>query len=189
MCLNYESIPWLVSEYPDGVPGRNVLIADEVDKLKAVTSKRWKALCGVKPAHPGWIARAGIVWRGGMTGTPRPNHYSDLYGQVVVADSRERLVVEIDGVLSRSFYDWRAVHFDTNPYQAYAFTLRPGHAEGIEQQIAPITHRLAAGPALKCRTSAPYRPGASRSRQPCARFTRSLKANTWCCSRRSWTGS
>ena len=84
------------------------------------------------------------MWRGGMTGTPRPNHYSDLYGQVVVADSRDRLVVEIDGVRSRSFYDWRQVHFNSNPYQAFAFELKPGHAEGIEQQIAPITHRLAA---------------------------------------------
>ena len=148
VCLNYEAIPWLVKTYPDGVPGRNVLIADEVDKLKAVTAKRWKALCGTKPAHGGWISRAGIVWRGGMTGTPRPNHYQDLYGQVVVADSRDRLVVEIDGVRSRSFYDWRTVHFNQNPWQAYAFDLKPGHAEGIEQQIAPITHRLAARPGI-----------------------------------------
>ena len=26
VCLNYESIPWLVKAFPFGVPGRNVLI-------------------------------------------------------------------------------------------------------------------------------------------------------------------
>ena len=149
VALNYESIPWLTETYPAGVRGRNVIIMDEVDKLKAVGTARWKALCGKTARSTGWLDRAGIVWRGGMTGTPRPNHYSDLYGQVVAADCRDRLLVEINGIRSRSFYDWREVHFDSNPYEPYTFTLRPGHAEGIESQIAPITHRLAARPGVE----------------------------------------
>ena len=148
VCVNYELIQWLAHDYPDGVPGRDAVVFDEVDKLKSITSLRWKALRGRVPADRGWIGKAGIAWRGGMTGTPQPNHYMDLYGQVTVVDERERLAVIERGVVCRSFYDWRSCHFEGHPYRPYQYTLRAGHAKGIEQQIAPITHRIAAQPGV-----------------------------------------
>ena len=149
VALNYENVQWLVETYPHGIPGRDALVWDEIDKMKDVTSKRWHAANGVDVRDKGWVRTCNYKWRGGMTGTPQPTSYVDLYGQVVTVDSRRRLVVEIEGFAgltcpSYSFGDWRDVHFFASPWNPWQWKLHGGHAEGIEAQIAPITHRIEA---------------------------------------------
>ena len=47
VCLNYENLKWLVETFPNGIPGRDGIVFDEIDKLKDVTSQRWHAINGV----------------------------------------------------------------------------------------------------------------------------------------------
>lgn len=79
--INRENVEWLVTYYKNDWPFDMVVI-DELSSFKNPASKRFKALKGVRPL----IKR--IV---GLTGTPAPNGYIDLWAQVYLLDQGERL--------------------------------------------------------------------------------------------------
>jgi SNF2 family DNA or RNA helicase len=91
--INRENIPWLVDYYRNAWPF-DMVIVDEFSSFKNHQSKRFKALSWVRP-H---IKR--IV---GLTGTPAPNGLLDLWAQVYLLDSGERLGKKITGFRERYF--------------------------------------------------------------------------------------
>jgi SNF2 family DNA or RNA helicase len=91
--INRENIPWLVEYYRNDWPF-DMVIVDEFSSFKNHQSKRFKALSWVRP-H---IKR--IV---GLTGTPAPNGLLDLWAQVYLLDSGERLGKKITGFRERYF--------------------------------------------------------------------------------------
>ena len=79
--INRENVEWLVDYYKNDWPFDMVVI-DELSSFKNASSKRFKAMKRVRPL----IKR--IV---GLTGTPAPNGYIDLWAQIYLLDQGERL--------------------------------------------------------------------------------------------------
>lgn len=79
--INRENVEWLVDYYKNDWPFDMVVI-DELSSFKNHNSKRFKALKVVRPL----IKR--II---GLTGTPAPNSYIDLWAQLYLLDQGERL--------------------------------------------------------------------------------------------------
>ena len=79
--INRENTEWLVSTL--GLKWDfDMVVIDELSSFKSHTSKRFKALKKVRPL----IKR--IV---GLTGTPAPNGYMDIWAEIYLLDRGERL--------------------------------------------------------------------------------------------------
>ena len=91
--INRENIPWLVEYYRNAWPF-DMVIVDEFSSFKNHQSKRFKSLSWVRP-H---IKR--II---GLTGTPAPNGLLDIWAQVFLLDSGQRLGKKITGFRERYF--------------------------------------------------------------------------------------
>lgn len=94
---------------PDAEPRYRTVILDELSSFKNRGSIRWKTARRI-------TAKADHVW--GLTGTPSPNGYLDLWAQVFLLDKGERLGTALTGYRARYFqahgqlasgvlYDWR----------------------------------------------------------------------------------
>ena len=79
--INRENVEWLVDYYKNDWPFDTVVI-DELSSFKNPQSKRFKAMKRVRPLIKKII---------GLTGTPAPNGYIDLWAQVYLLDQGERL--------------------------------------------------------------------------------------------------
>lgn len=88
---------------------RTMLIIDEISKFKNPRSKRARKLMKFQP-------RFDSVW--GLTGTPRPNGYEDLYNQI-------RLVAGAGVWGCKNFDHWRKKHFYPLDYQGYKWAVQP----------------------------------------------------------------
>lgn len=86
--LNYENVVWFVETIErlylskGKYPPFNMVVYDEVSKMKNAGSKRHKALQRLLPYIP---------FRMGLTGTPAANGYLDLFGQFLALDGGIRL--------------------------------------------------------------------------------------------------
>lgn len=80
--INCENVPWLVQTVGKNQWRFNYLVIDESSKFKDQKSKRFKALRMTLPKYK----RVTI-----LTGTPRPNSLMDLWAQLYILDSGERL--------------------------------------------------------------------------------------------------
>lgn len=127
--MNYENLDWLMNQYPkkgkvDSLPFDG-LICDEIDKLKSVSSNRFKAFRNrIK------IFKKRI----GLTGTLVPNKLQELWGQVYMIDGGQSF--------GRSFYNWRKEYFyptDFNQWQWAPF--ERSRAKFIEV-LADLTFRI-----------------------------------------------
>lgn len=97
--INYEAIPWLVNTVNEHFLSRgkyppwNMVIFDEVDRLKEASGKRFQMLeklVGQQPGGGTYFPR-----RLGLTGTPADNGYIDLHGQFKMLDDGARLYPDI----------------------------------------------------------------------------------------------
>ena len=135
--INYENLPWLLKTYPKGVPDFNVLWFDEVDKMKAPGSLRFKGR-GRKNSRtfmPGvrhWRENFEIVI--GMTGTPVSNGLLDLWAQVYCIDGGRRLGQYITHYRREYFYQKDRQGFKWEPF--------PTALENINRALVDITFRL-----------------------------------------------
>lgn len=122
--INYEGLEWLASKFKGRRMPWDVIVSDELTKLKNAQSKRFKA---IKPhlKH--------FRYRWGLTGTPAPNGYLDLFGQFLFLDD--------GGTLGRFYTHYRNQYFQPG-YDGFEWELRRGGKEDIEARIAPITYRL-----------------------------------------------
>ncbi len=79
--INRENTEWLVDYYRNDWPF-DMVVVDELSSFKNHNSKRFKALKCVRPLIHRFI---------GLTGTPAPNGYLDLWAQMYLIDQGERL--------------------------------------------------------------------------------------------------
>jgi superfamily II DNA or RNA helicase len=99
----------------------DTLVIDELSLAKNPQSKRFKAL----HKHLGNITR-----RWGLTGTPIPNNYLDLWMQVKMLDDGKRL--------GKTFASYKDEHFYPADYMGYTFKLVTGQKEKIDRRLSDL---------------------------------------------------
>ena len=99
----------------------DTLVIDELSLAKNPQSKRFKAL----HKHLGSIER-----RWGLTGTPIPNNYLDLFMQVKMLDDGKRL--------GSRFSDYKDDYFFPADYHGYTFKLVTGSKEKIDRRLSDL---------------------------------------------------
>lgn len=121
--VNPEQLPKLVPLMFKGkkrIPVDTVIF-DELSLAKNPTSKRFNAL---RPYLTDYFKE-----RIGLTGSPVPNNYLDLFAQIRLLDDGKRL--------GRSFHQYRQ-HWFTSDYMGYTWTINPGAKEIIDAKIADL---------------------------------------------------
>ncbi|HEU4687327.1 MAG TPA: DEAD/DEAH box helicase [Vicinamibacterales bacterium] len=127
--LGVDNTQWLCKELeylPDDHPIFDLLIIDEISRFRNPKSKRARAILG----H---VGRFRTIW--GLTGTPRPNGYEDLFKPLQIV-SRETL-------WPRSFYKWRDERFYPTDYQRYDWAIKPEWEARTVQEAAQWSTTLA----------------------------------------------
>lgn len=107
--IGMDNLQWLMEELgalPDGHPLLDLLVIDEVSRLKDPRGKRAQAI--LKQS-----ARVGAIW--GLTGTPRPNDEADHWMQLQVISAAT--------AFSESFDDWRRARFRPLDYMCHKWKI------------------------------------------------------------------
>lgn len=121
--INRENVVWLMDELNGKLPFEMVII-DELSSFKSHQAKRWKALRKAIQTVPYVI---------GLTGTPAPNSYLDLWPQVYLLDGGERL--------GRRVGDYRARYFEPGAHKGhvvYEWKPRPGAQSAINRKLKDL---------------------------------------------------
>lgn len=121
--INPEQLPKLLPVMFKGAkrPPVDLLVWDELSLAKNPTSKRVNAL---RP----YLTKL-FTQRIGLTGTPVPNTYLDVFAQIRLLDDGERL--------GKAFSAFRQCWF-TSDYMGYNWTINPGAKEIIDKKISDI---------------------------------------------------
>ena len=123
--INRENVVWLTKLFPATRWRWDMVIIDELSSFKSSQAERFKALRRVRP----FVRR--VV---GLTGTPNPNGYMDLWAEVFLLDQGERL--------ERTIGRYRQLYFRPgkgNGYVTYEWVLLPEADKQIQKRIADIT--------------------------------------------------
>lgn len=132
--INRENVVWLVDYYKNDWPFDTVII-DELSSFKNHNSKRFKALKCVLPLIKKII---------GLTGTPAPNGYIDLWAQIYLLDQGERL--------GKFITHYRENYFNPDKRDSQrVFTYKPKESaiDIIKNKISDICISLSAKDYLK----------------------------------------
>ena len=130
--INRENVEWLVSHLEE----RRIrwpfdmVVIDELSSFKSTKAIRFRKLKKVRPL----IKR--IV---GLTGTPAPNGYLDLWPQVYLLDQGERL--------GKSFTQYREAYFlpkARNRTTIFSWASKPGAEEAINNKISDLCLSMSA---------------------------------------------
>lgn len=124
--VNPENVPWLCDQFKGKGWPFDVLTIDELTRFKNARAKRSKAL---RP----WAQRSKFRW--GLTGTPVPNGYMDLFGQALVLDGGRAFGQYVTHFRDRYF---------SVGWTGFDFELKTGAAKQIEERIEPYVLRMAA---------------------------------------------
>jgi len=116
--INPESLKNLLSPKLWAGQGFDCLVVDESTKFKDTQTQRFKAL---KPFLPQFKRRYIL------TGTPSPNGYEDLFGQMYIVD--------LGKTLGRFITHYRAQYFRQDPFNTYGLELMPGAAKEIQEKL------------------------------------------------------
>ena len=124
--INRENTGWLFDTFlKRNVFRFNMLVIDELSSFKNQATQRFRAL---------------RKWRGhfkriiGLTGTPAPNGYLDLWAQLFLLDGGNRLGRYITYYRQRYFIEKRVGGSEF----ALGYELKPGADKAIRQQISDI---------------------------------------------------
>lgn len=110
-CIGIDNAKWFVDWAKTQKPARfskSVFCIDELSRFKNPRGKRLRALM---PIIPWFLSR----W--GLTGTPRPNGFEDLFGQLKILTA--------NGLWGSSFDKWRQENFYPLDYNAYKWAILP----------------------------------------------------------------
>lgn len=121
--ISRDNVKWLCSLYGGTLPF-DMLVIDELSSFKSYKSLRFKALK---------LARPSIKRVVGLTGTPAPNGYIDLWAQLYLIDRGERLEKTITRYRERYFREGRK-----NGAVVYDYKLLNDAEEQINQRISDI---------------------------------------------------
>lgn len=128
--INRENVPWLIANTPWIY---DMVVLDELSSFKSSKALRFKALRKIRPR----IER--IV---GLTGTPAPNGYMDLWAQFRILDQGERL--------GKFITHYREEYFTLDPFKKFAdYEIKPDSSKRINNKIADITVSMQAVEHLK----------------------------------------
>lgn len=118
--INYELLNWLVQERKKtGLKlDFQMVVYDELSKLANIKSKVHKA---AKVFNK-------VEYRLGLTGTPVGNSLINLFGEMYAIDSGESL--------GDSFYNFRELYFESNPYTPYVWKPKQNAKQHIFRAIA-----------------------------------------------------
>lgn len=123
-CINRENVPWMVAHFGGKLPF-DCLVIDELSSFKNHDTARFKALKKVRPYFSRVI---------GLTGTPVPNGYLDLWAQMYLIDKGQRL--------GEFITHYRDRFFETDPATAWSgfpkLVPKEGAAEKIHGLISDI---------------------------------------------------
>lgn len=125
--VSRDNIAWLV-EYLLSIKKCpfDCLVIDELSSFKNNSSKRFKAVRKIAPRMSRVI---------GLTATPNPNSYMDLWSQIYLLDKGYRL--------GRTITSYRQQYFDAN-YNGFGWSIRPGAAETIQEKLKDICISMSA---------------------------------------------
>jgi hypothetical protein len=124
--INPEGVAWLAKAMQGRAWPYDTVVIDEITKFKNQSAQRHKALRPLlKHTRRRW----------GLTGTPAPNGYLDLFGQFLMLD---------DGAaLGRFVTHYRSQYFVPD-FNGYDWKLMPNGEKRIEERIRPYVLRMAA---------------------------------------------
>lgn len=128
-----DNFAWLWETYGKKWPF-DTLVLDELTSFKNSTSKRFKSMRRASAVTPRVI---------GLTGTPAPNGYADLWAQICCIDGGERLGKSKTRYLDAYFYQqkWNNVTIRCTP--------RPGACDAISAKISDVCLTLRAADYLE----------------------------------------
>lgn len=125
--INYDAIKTLVElvERRGGTIPYDVVIFDELTRAKNPSSKRINM-------YRRKVPRATRHW--GLTGTPMPNSWMDLFAQVRLVDDGARL--------GRNFNEFKRTYFYGSEQSFQPWKAKAGTADTLEKKISDITVTL-----------------------------------------------
>lgn len=127
--LSRDNVQWLVEYYRNSWPFDTVVI-DEFSSFKNPSAKRFKKLCLVRPHIKRMI---------GLTGTPAPNGLIDLWAQIYLLDSGQRLEKTIGAYREHYFEPDKR-----NRERVFSYAPKIGAEELINRKIQDICISLSA---------------------------------------------
>lgn len=118
--IGRDNIKWLVDTVGRGGWDFDMLVLDELTSFKNHTSQRFKALRKVSYLTPRRV---------GLTGTPAPNSFMDLWSQLFLLDGGERL--------GKTITSYREAYF-VKDYNGFGYSFRDKYAPLIHDKISDI---------------------------------------------------
>ena len=121
--INRENVQWLVEKLGKCWPFDMVII-DELSSFKSSGSKRWRCLKRVIK-----LSRYVV----GLTGTPAPNGYIDLWPETYLLDNGERL--------GRTLGEYRTHYFSPGAHKGHVvfeWKLKPGAKAEIDRKLSDL---------------------------------------------------
>jgi SNF2 family DNA or RNA helicase len=123
--INPDGLPWLMHGDRWRKLHCDTLVIDESSKFKRTSTQRFKLL---KPALSSFKRR----WI--LTGSPNPNGYLDLFGQIFICD--------MGNALGAYITHYRMNYFFPTGYGGYTWKLKPGAEKLIQARIKPMIMSL-----------------------------------------------
>lgn len=133
--INREGVEWLLKKCRGKLP-YDTVVFDELTKFKTAQGRRFKMLRGGKVGQRTYPnALANVARRWGLTGTPTPNGYGDLFGQMLILD---------DGAtFGRYITHFRDQYFVPD-FNGFDYKLQPGADKRIQAKLETIALRMSA---------------------------------------------
>jgi len=128
--IGIDNAQWFVDWMKTQNPARfskSVLCIDEISRFKNPRGKRLRALT---PMMPLFLAR----W--GLTGTPRPNGYEDLFGPMKLLTRGQ--------LWGKSFDQWRQANFYPLDYNGYKWALLPERRDRLMADANTVSLTISA---------------------------------------------
>lgn len=116
---NYENLVWLAKQYAGRPLPFDVVVFDELTKMKNSQAERHKA---IRPRL------AGVRYRWGLTGSLFAKGHMDIFGQ--------QLILDDGAALGRFVTHYRDTYF-TVGYNGFDYALLPGAEKRIVAKLAP----------------------------------------------------
>lgn len=122
---SYENLLWWAELYTPGESPFDMLVFDEIGKLKNPKSPRYKAI------RKHTKAAKMVV---GLNATPAPEGLLDLYTQVTIIDGGK--------LWGKSYYDWRQRYFVPADYQGFNFRPQIGAPALIMKDLNTLAFKV-----------------------------------------------
>jgi SNF2 family DNA or RNA helicase len=136
--INFEGLDWLMAEDRFKKLKIDMLVVDESSRVKNTQSKRFKLL--KKVLHT-------FKRRYTLTGSPAPNGYMDVFGQIYVTDMGRSL--------GQYITKFRSEYFDPCGYMGYDWKIKPDGEKRIQERVRPIVLSLQAEDYIDMPTEVP----------------------------------